>query len=88
MGFTWTQDISSGASIDAADINEIRDKTDTLYDNMCASHDSSYNSTYYSSDLNDDLNPVNSGAETGVDNSYYFEDWGTYQSRVDSEHTL
>jgi len=86
MGFTWTQDISPGASIDAADINEIREKTDTLYDNMCSSHDSSYNTTYYPSNLDNDLAPVNSGAETGVDNSYYFEDWGTYWTGVDTEH--
>lgn len=31
MGFTWLQDISVGASIDAADINELKNNLDWLY---------------------------------------------------------
>ena len=41
MGFTWTQNISVGATIDTADIQELRTNVDWLDDNKCTTVNSS-----------------------------------------------
>lgn len=34
MAFGWIQDVNIGASIDAADVNEIKDNLDSIYDDL------------------------------------------------------
>lgn len=34
MAFVWSEDVSVGASIDAADVNEVKTNLDTIYDDL------------------------------------------------------
>jgi len=46
MAFSWVQDISSGAKIDAVDLIEVRTNVDTVDDEKCAADQVSYDSDY------------------------------------------
>jgi len=50
MGFSWTQDISVGASIDAAAITEIRTNVDTVDDEKCPADKVDYDNDYKDGD--------------------------------------
>ena len=88
MGFSWTQDISVGASIDSADIVEIRNNVDTVDDQKCATHyssvcsgvDSSAQVTYYN---NQDAGHY-SGVYVSQDSGYH----GAYQSSALSSQNV
>ena len=85
MGFTWTENISVGASIDAADITEIRANVDTVDDEKCVTHrisydidykdgdDASHNPGYYN-DEHTTYNDGNLAGYDGTDNSVYDSD--------------
>ncbi|GAI69873.1 unnamed protein product [marine sediment metagenome] len=44
MAFSWTENISKGTKIDAANLLEIRTNIDTVDDEKCAAHKVSYDS--------------------------------------------
>jgi len=46
VAFEWTENISKGAKIHAADLLEIRTNIDTVDDEKCAAHKVSYDSNY------------------------------------------
>ncbi|MBA7573630.1 hypothetical protein ES708_15428 [subsurface metagenome] len=50
MAFNWTEDISEGAKIHAADLLEIRTNIDTVDDEKCAADKVSYDSDYKDGD--------------------------------------
>ena len=50
MGFDWIEDIGIGASIDSADIQEIRANVDTVDDEKCAADKVDYDSDYKDGD--------------------------------------
>lgn len=52
MGFSWTENISVGASIDSDDVQEIRDNVDWLDDNKCNTHNIDYRASFnYNEDV-------------------------------------
>ncbi|GAI66426.1 unnamed protein product [marine sediment metagenome] len=77
MAFSWTQDISKGAKIDAVDLLEIRTNIDTVDDEKCAAHKVSYDSDY----KDGDDTPHYTGYDSGQQSSYY----GGYLSGYDAE---
>ncbi|MBA7589097.1 hypothetical protein ES708_31172 [subsurface metagenome] len=68
MGFVWVQAISAGASIDAADLIEIRTNVDTVDDEKCAADKVGHDSDY------------KDGDDTSYDPGYYNDQHGTYRS--------
>ncbi len=68
MGFSWTEDISSGAKIDAADLIEIRTNVDTVDDEKCAAHKISYKLDY------------KDGDDTSYNPGYFYNQKGSYYS--------
>lgn len=100
MAFDWIEDISVGASIDAADITEIRTNVDTVDDEKCAAHKVSYNSDYKDGDdtsynpgyYSDEHGTYNSGDLVGYDSTYkpgyYSDQHGTYNSGDDGTYDV
>ena len=84
MPFSWTQDISVGASIDSADIVEIRQNVDIVDNEKCSSHqagvDSSYNTTYYSDEHTGYYTSHQAGVDSSYNATYYSGQRSTYQS--------
>lgn len=92
MGFAWVQDVGAGASIDSADITEVRANVDTTDDEKCAVHcpgdyadyDNGVDATNYPGYVNDENTGYQSGDKVGVDATnypgYLNDDDGTYQS--------
>jgi len=95
MAFTWTEDISPGATITAAAINELRQNLDYVKDNECTDHDSTvdsndktvengwYFSTYRDADRLGDYSSYCSSDEGIHDDIYYGKDNTTYNSDYD-----
>ena len=79
MGFDWVQAISVGASIDAADLIEIRTNVDTVDDEKCAAHKVNVKFDYKDGDDTSYNYPYCSGQ-----NSYYFPgDYSGYMGNYD-----
>lgn len=66
MAFSWTENISVGASIDSADIVEIRTNVDTVDDEKCSGHDDGVDSSYDSGVDNDENTGVNSDDDSSA----------------------
>jgi len=75
MSFTWVQTISSGASIDRADIMEIRDNADWLHNNIayCTAHYGTNQASNRAS-VNVPAYTSNNPAYNNTDNAAYY--WG------------
>lgn len=89
MGFTWVQDVSSGASIDSADIQEIRDNMDLVYDSPpCSEHDGAVQSTE-DADQNGTYYVNEHGSYDSIDRSPYYltENIGDKGSHNPSDET-
>lgn len=76
MGFSWTENIGVGASIDAADIQEIRTNVDTVDDEKCAADKVSYDND----DKDGDDGTHNPGYLNNDNGTYYNGDYGTERS--------
>jgi len=94
MPFSWTQDISVGASIDSADIVEIRQNVDIVDNEKCSAHksgvDSAYNTTYYSDQHTSYYTSHQSGVDSAYNTTYYSDQHTSYlsshQAGVDSAY--
>ena len=86
MPFNWQQDISVGATIDSADIIEIRQNVDTVDNKKCKTHYSSDKSGHYYNYDSGYWGPWNSTYDATIKSGNYSTVNSTYNSGVCSTH--
>ena len=86
MGFSWTEDISIGATIDSDDIQEVRDNVDWLDDNKCNTDNTDYRSSFAYNEDGVEFASVNSSDFDSVDTTYNQYEVATFNQAHQEAH--